>query len=115
MFKCLSSNQGKLALKLPPLKEAIALSVQPTDIQRAALASLRDMLLLADWFEAGESCFIKHVTTPGQPFERRTCVSLKTSLEVELPAKLIITCRTREKAWELALMRLCTDIPSNRL
>lgn len=103
-FKCLSSNQCKLELKLPPLKEAIVLSLQTADIQRAALASLRDVLLLADWFEAGASCFIKHVTAPGQPCGRRTCVSLKTSLEVELPAKLIITCRTRTNACGLARM-----------
>lgn len=95
MYKYLMLHQSKLGLKLAPVKEAIQMSVQPTDIERAALTALSDVLLADGWLVAECSQFCRQIKPTELICSKRMCISLKISLEMSLPSQLLITCHAR--------------------
>jgi hypothetical protein len=95
IYKYISLNQSKLGVKLAPVKDAIQMSLQPTDIQRAALASVSDVLLENGWIVSECSQFYKKIKPKGLACSNRMCVSLNVSLELSLPSQIIIICHAR--------------------
>jgi hypothetical protein len=84
------------------------MSLQPTNLQSAALASLTDVLISDNWIIAGSCKFVKRFASIDPACHKSMYISLTVSLEVNLPRQLLITFQTRMMEYlRLRLSSIC--------